>query len=55
MGGCSGSTANTKGVRKRGMFTLDKKPIGKGEFLKVYKGKSTFEEGLEVAVKAINK
>jgi serine/threonine protein kinase len=37
------------------MFTLEKKPIGKGGFVKVYKGKSTIEKDLEVAVKAFNK
>lgn len=55
MGGCSGKPNQAIGVRKRGMFMLDKTPIGKGEFLKVYKGKSTYEEGLQVAVKALNK
>lgn len=55
MGGSSSKAGSQKGPRRKGMYSLDKKPIGKGQFVKVYKGLSTYEEGLQVAVKAFNK
>lgn len=55
MGSSSSKGGSQKGPRRKGMYSLDKKPIGKGQFVKVYKGLSTYEEGLQVAVKAFNK
>lgn len=49
------SSGNVNEVRKRGLFTLEKKPIGKGGFVKVYKGKSTIEKDSEVVAKVFNK
>jgi hypothetical protein len=39
----------------RGQYELEKKPIGKGMFLKLYKAESKLAGNQLVAVKALNK
>jgi hypothetical protein len=41
--------------RPKGLFTLEKKPIGKGIFIKCYKGESKLSDKTEVAVKTFDK
>lgn len=58
MGGCSGKQISKEfiksGKRQKGQYVLEKKPIGKGGWVKALKGVCKVEDGLVVVAKTFN-
>ena len=55
MGGGPSKSLNQKTGQRRGQYEMDKKPIDKGVFIRLYRAESKLAGNQVVAIKTLNK